>query len=422
MLCLRATKPIIQKLSSVQRQAKLFISTSCTLFAPERGDEESFAGQKYNSVEKIVEDDFNVQNLETSSENKTTADYDDLDRSRDEYVFDRNFRFLKTGVNYSSFHDALQLAYLPLVSYRAYRETVFVEQLCHLWWTAFEPHITTQPIGPGDLVNGTLFGLKKINESTQGSLSKVLAWNSIFTVSDCVLKSVLRLSPKNFDIYLFSMWSFLQYGHSRIRNEDKVELKKQLNETFPVYLSAALNGKLNSGHYITQTITKSAFRLQAIGIDKPADQCLEDLVFVFSRVVNEMEHSLHFVYIRDLHFMALVLLRWNIDANVYNGIFWCKWYENMVKHYNELNLKIGFYNAMVLTDWLLVALKFDQEKEFLKILPVWLDGFRMNRHLLYRENIEFLINQTKKKYSNDPLRRIDERSLTNILKVLQGLY
>lgn len=425
MLLIPAGKIAFRSLSFIQRNAKQF-STSCAVLtsADENG---YFPDYKYSRA-KLPEDNLSLQTLEeTWSEKNKLEEYrgqfSSIRRSKEEINFDKHFRLLKNGARYSSYKDAMQLAYLPLVSYRAYRETVFIEQLCHLWWTSFQPFLTTQPILPSDLVKGTLFGLNKLDETTNGHLSKVLAsTNSILSLSDCILKSILLISPNNFDLFLNLLSKFFQYG--QIRNEDTVELKKKLNKAFPVFLSAALNGKLYCGFHITKTVTKTAFRFQQeIGIDKPADQqALQDLVHLFGRVINEMEHSSYMLYIRDLHLIALVLVRWNIDANKYDAIFWSNWYKKMAKYYNGLNLQTGFFNALSLCDWLLVALKFDQEKEFLKVLPFWLDAFRVNRYLLYPENIEILINQTKKKYFNDPLHRIDEASLTNIVKVLEGRY
>lgn len=342
--------------------------------------------------------------------------------AKEQFIFDKNFKMLTERLPYS--HTTIdQLIYLPLTAVGANRQRIFVDQLLLLWWTAFERFLNMKnAIEPKNLVKGTMMGLRKIDESTNGRLSKTLGPQPITTMTDYVLDSVFSLSPKNFELFTYSLNSFLVYRG--FDNNSILDLRKKLNTIFPRYLSASLRNEIPFAHHISRHASKTLFRLQNIGIEKPSEKCTKDIVKCFGKVVDEMEYSSHLSYLRDLHFIAIVLIRWSIDPDDYDSIFWSLWYKKMKKYYSALPERQGFLNALFLTDWLLVALKFDKEQELIKILPLWLDEFGMNKSYLFPENLKFLIDRVNRKYVDDEdgKFKLNEMVLTRILNVLERKY
>lgn len=314
-----------------------------------------------------------------------------------------------------------QLTLLPLMSTLHNREKYFVDNVCKFWWDAMDPMIAQVMIGK--FVKYTFYSLNKLNAVTNGSLVEKLGSSPFIKMSSHISSRISHISPKNFGIFIKVLDKLDILDNAK--EEEKRELREKLSKSFKqfLYSCSSESGYYTHPQFYGPEIGKISFKLSQFGIPKPENESLVHLSHLFSKTLNEkcvvFFNPIRFVF--TLIFCAEAFLTWNVDPNQYDEDFWSIWYEQVGKYYPLLPFKFGPLNGSLLRNALLVAIKFDQEKEFLKLLkPFWIDGLKKFRNALFDDNERKLsiIKEMKEKYSKET-DKIDPVLLNEIIKCLE---
>lgn len=294
------------------------------------------------------------------------------------------------------------------------RENYFLQEISTQWWTAISQN-NFQYIVLSDFIKFSFSRLVKIDEITKGSLVNKLGFETIFKMAQFSLSSPSDTSPDNFHLLLQSIRRLTV----RMNETEKNKINELVFHAFHSFISSY--GRNNFTQYYTRDIGHIVFELVQLGVKKPEEVCLVQLISIFCKLFDEANAKRFTppIFVNNFDKIALALLYWNVDPSKYVRCFWPFWFEKVSLCYNMLSQRNGLFNALILKEILYVTLKFNQEQQFMKVKSMWFSGLKLNKDFIKTDYIKDLVNQINIKYSQHP-DKFDKDTVEKILNALQN--
>lgn len=193
----------------------------------------------------------------------------------------------------------------------------------------------------------------------------------------------------------------------------------KLSSITPGYIKACRDGKLKCPEDISYNFGNILSEFVKLGVKKPNELCLQEIIEVSQKVLNSDPRRYDNIleYLLHLDKIIFTFLTWSFDPNQFNNHFWSTWFERIINCYPSTKESRGGFNAMILSNLLLSALRFDQLNELIKFKSFWIDSYvGQQRYHPPFDVLSKLIVEVTQKLNNKPEPRV-ENALKEILAV-----